>query len=331
MGPFRAERDEPSRATRQPHNARDTREVRAGRTPRRDRRQTRPSLASDSEGLPGITTPDRVNVVINIMSAILFLLVLCAALRAPRGRELLRPRDETSLRELLERHGGRDSLGHLALRRDKRVIWSSTRKSAIAYRAVGGVTLASGDPIGDPEAWPGAIEPWLEAREHGWIPAVMGASGEGGTIYARDGLDALQIGDEAIAEAAEFAVEGRAMRAVRQAYNRVRGCGHTVRNQRHEDIPEDESSDGPSLDLMCRDRAPDNGLFEYSAIELVRRAYQLGIRQLALNSAMFRPAFERGSWPGAGPVPLSRRSLLTSFSRRWRIESPYRTSALGQL
>ena len=78
---------------------------------------------------------------------------------------------------LLDQHGERDSLGYFALRRDKSVIWSPTGKAAVTYRVVGGVSLASGDPIGDPEAWPGAIEPWLaEAREHGWIPAVMGAA-----------------------------------------------------------------------------------------------------------------------------------------------------------
>ncbi|MCQ4081609.1 phosphatidylglycerol lysyltransferase domain-containing protein [Streptomyces sp. RB6PN25] len=202
------------------------------------------TLASGDTSSAAITTPDWVNVVINVMSAFLFLLVLYAAFRAPGGRELLGPQDESRLRELLAQHGGRDSLGYFALRRDKSVIWSPTGKAAIAYRVVGGVTLASGDPIGDPEAWPGAIEPWLaEARMHGWTPAVMGASEEGGTIYARHGLDALEIGDEAIVETAEFTLEGRAMRTVRQAYNRVRRAGYTVRIRRHEDIPEQEMAE----------------------------------------------------------------------------------------
>jgi lysyl-tRNA synthetase class 2 len=104
---------------------------------------------------------------------------------------------------------------------------------------VGGVTLASGDPIGDPEAWPGAIEAWLhEARRHAWTPAVMGASEEAGTIYARHGLDALELGDEAIVDRADFTLEGRAMRGVRQAHKRIRRAGYTVGIRRHEDIPE---------------------------------------------------------------------------------------------
>lgn len=199
------------------------------------------SLASGAGDSPDISTPGWVNVVINAMSAVLFLLVLYVAFRAPRGRELLGPADEAALRGLLERHGGRDSLGYFALRRDKSVIFSPTGKAAIAYRVAGGVTLASGDPIGDPEAWPGAIERWLaEAGEHGWTPAVMGAGEEGGTVYARHGLDALEIGDEAVVVTADFRLEGRSMRGVRQAYNRVRRAGHTVRVRRHKEVPEEE-------------------------------------------------------------------------------------------
>ncbi|MGW3242587.1 phosphatidylglycerol lysyltransferase domain-containing protein [Streptomyces sp. NPDC001070] len=209
------------------------------------------SLASAEESFPGISTPGWVDVVINVMSALLFLLVLYVAFRAPRGRELLCPEDEMRLRALLDRHGERDSLGYFALRRDKSVVWSPTGKSAIAYRVVGGVSLASGDPIGDPEAWPGAIDAWLaEARSHAWVPAVMGAGEEGGTIYARHGLGALELGDEAIVEVEEFTLEGRAMRTVRQAYHRVQRAGYTVRIRRHESIPAAEMD---AL-LECADR-----------------------------------------------------------------------------
>jgi lysyl-tRNA synthetase class 2 len=175
------------------------------------------------------------------MSAGIFLLVLYALFRAPKGKEYLAPADELHLRELLEKHGERDSLGYFALRRDKSVLFSPSGKAAVAYRVVGGVTLASGDPIGDVEAWPGAIDQWLaQAREHAWTPAVMGASEEGGTVYARHGLNALELGDEAIIELSEFTLEGRAMRGIRQAHKKVGRAGYTVRVRRHADIPECE-------------------------------------------------------------------------------------------
>ncbi len=207
-----------------------------------------------------VSVPTWVNAAINAMSAVLFLFVLWVAFRSPRGEELQSDEDQSRLRELLEKQGERDSLGYFALRRDKAVVFSPSGKAAIAYRVVGGVTLASGDPIGDPEAWPGAIDAWLaEAREHAWVPAVMGASEEAGVIYARHGMDALELGDEAIVELDEFSLDGRAMRVVRQAYNRVKRAGYTVRIRRHGDIPECEMAELVARADHWRDGATERG------------------------------------------------------------------------
>ncbi|WP_395360225.1 phosphatidylglycerol lysyltransferase domain-containing protein [Streptomyces sp. YH02] len=202
------------------------------------------TLATDDSRFAGITTPGWVDVTINVLSTLLLFAVLFAAFRSRRATDPLTEEDEERLRALLDKQGDRDSLGYFALRREKSVVWSPSEKAAVTYRVVGGVSLASGDPIGDPEAWPGAIEPWLaEAREHGWIPAVMGASEEAGVIYARHGLDALELGDEAIVETDEFTLDGRAMRTVRQAFNRVKRAGYEVRIRRHEDIPAEEMAE----------------------------------------------------------------------------------------
>ncbi|MEU2668511.1 phosphatidylglycerol lysyltransferase domain-containing protein [Streptomyces sp. NPDC007164] len=218
------------------------------------------SVADNDATFPGITAPGWVNVTINVLSTLLLIAVVYAAFRSRRAVDPITPEDETRLRALLEKHGERDSLGYFSLRREKSVIWSPTGKAAVTYRVVSGVSLASGDPIGDPEAWPGAIEPWLaEAREHGWIPAVMGVSEEGGTIYARHGLDALELGDEAIVETAEFTLEGRAMRTVRQAYNRVRRAGYEVTVRRHADIPEAEMAELVRRADDWRDGATERG------------------------------------------------------------------------
>ncbi|MFI1329686.1 phosphatidylglycerol lysyltransferase domain-containing protein [Streptomyces sp. NPDC020845] len=218
------------------------------------------SLAALEGRFEGIQTPGWANVAINIMSTALLLLVLYVAFRSRRVVDPISADDERRLRALLERHGDRDSLGYFALRHDKSVIWSPTGKSAVTYRVVSGVSLASGDPIGDLEAWPGAIDRWLtEAREHGWTPAVIGASEEGGTVYARHGLDALELGDEAIVDTGEFTLEGRAMRTVRQAYNRVKRAGYTVRIRHHGDIPEEEMAELLRLADDWRDGETERG------------------------------------------------------------------------
>ena len=189
-----------------------------------------------------IDVPTWVNAFINAMGAVLFLLVLYVTFRSPRDKELLDPDDELRLRELLDRQGERDSLGYFALRRDKAVIFSPTGKAAVAYRVVGGVSLASGDPIGDPEAWPGAIEQWLARGPR----ARLGAGRHGRLRGGRGDLRAARP-ERAGARRRGDRRGGRVQpggpgrcATVRQAYNRVKRAGYTIRIRRHEDIPEEE-------------------------------------------------------------------------------------------
>src|ERR1700722_6131457 len=180
----------------------------------------------------------------------LFTLVvtLYLLLRSAQPRPRLTQSDRERIKELLDRHGDRDSLGYFALRDDKSVIWSPSGKAGICYRVVAGVMLASGDPLGDPEAWPGAIAEFLnEAARHAWRPAVMGCSELGAEVWCREGdLTALELGDEAIVNVADFSLSGRSMRNVRQMVNRVTKSGYTAEIRRIGDIP------GPELDRIIR-------------------------------------------------------------------------------
>jgi len=170
----------------------------------------------------------------------LFTLLVTAylVLRPAEPLATLSAKDEWELRGLLDLHGEADSLGYFALRRDKAVVWSPSRKAAVSYRVVSGVMLASGDPLGDIEAWPGAIERFLEiAREHAWTPAVMGCSERAGTVWSRAGLDALELGDEAVVDVSTFSLEGRSMRNVRQAVARADRAGYAVDVRRLRELP----------------------------------------------------------------------------------------------
>ena len=150
--------------------------------------------------------------------------------------------DEQRLRALLDAHGDRDSLAYFALRADKAAVFSQSGKAAISYRVVSGVMLASGDPIGDPEAWPGAIKEFIRrAQEHAWIPAVIGCSELGGEVWVREAdLRALELGDEAIVTVTEFSLEGRSMRNVRQTVNRAIKLGYTTDVRRTKDFTDSE-------------------------------------------------------------------------------------------
>jgi lysyl-tRNA synthetase class 2 len=202
-------------------------------------------------GLVGVSgpvrfVPDSRGDLFNLLTTALGLFTLLVTgylfLRSARPKSRLTGHDDQQIRELLGRHGSRDSLGYFALRDDKSVIWSATGKSCIGYRVVSGVMLASGDPLGDPEAWPGAIHAFLdEAARHAWVPAVMGCSELGAEVWCREGgLTALELGDEAVVEAGEFSLEGRPMRNVRQMASRVSRQGYEAQIRRVADIPRDE-------------------------------------------------------------------------------------------
>jgi lysyl-tRNA synthetase, class II len=171
------------------------------------------------------------------------IVVLYLFLRPARQQGKLSDQDATRIRELLARQGERDSLGYFTLRTDKSIIWSATGKSCVGYRVLSGVMLASGDPIGDPEAWPGAINAFLdEADRHAWVPAVLGCSELGAETWCREGggLTALELGDEAVVNVAEFTLQGRSMKNVRQMVTRVCRNGYVAEIRRGGDIPRAE-------------------------------------------------------------------------------------------
>jgi len=152
--------------------------------------------------------------------------------------------DETTLRQLLERHGDGDSLGYFALRGDKTLVWAPSRQAVVAYRVVHGVSLASGDPVGLESAWPQAIGAWLtDCARHGWTPAVLGCGRAGGRAYRRAGLDVIELGDEAVLDVGGFILHGRPMRGVRQAVARIRRAGYICEVIRQREMPAAEMAE----------------------------------------------------------------------------------------
>ena len=192
---------------------------------------------SSAAGLHGHHGHHWVTGLAGVMSALALLSALVVFLRSARAKQFLSAREELAVRRLILDHGERDSLAYFATRRDKAVVFSPDGEAAVTYRVLASVSLASGDPVGDPAAWAGAITAWLDdARAHGWFPAVLSASEDGATAYVKAGLKALALGDEAIVEVKGFSLEGRTMRPVRQAVSRVLRAGYTVQVRRHGDI-----------------------------------------------------------------------------------------------
>lgn len=182
-----------------------------------------------------------VNDLLGLFGGLALILAAIVLFQSQRAENALTGEDESAIRGLLELYGQNDSLGYFATRRDKSVVFAPSGRAAITYRVEVGVCLASGDPVGDPRAWPHAIDTWLRlCQAYGWAPGVMGASSQGAKAFRAAGLNALELGDEAILHTGEFKLSGPDMRAVRQAVTRARRAGLSVRIRRHRDIGADE-------------------------------------------------------------------------------------------
>jgi lysyl-tRNA synthetase class 2 len=182
-----------------------------------------------------------VNALLGLFGALALMVAAIVLFRSQRAENALTGEDESAIRGLLELFGKNDSLGYFATRRDKAVVFAPSGRAAITYRVEVGVCLASGDPVGDPRAWPQAIEAWLGlCQTYGWAPGVMGASSTAAQAFREAGLNALQLGDEAILYPDNFRLSGPDMRAVRQAVTRARRAGATVRIRRHRDLSVEE-------------------------------------------------------------------------------------------
>jgi len=137
-----------------------------------------------------------------------------------------RPLSRERARFIVEKYGT-DSLSYFALRDDKE--WFGFRDTLVAYRVHNGIALVSPDPIGPvgqrAEAW-GAFREF--ADEHGWPPAVMGASAEWLPVYGASGMHDLYIGDEAVVDVRRFSLEGKQNKSLRQSVGRVEKAGYRV-------------------------------------------------------------------------------------------------------
>ena len=201
-----------------------------------------------------------VNALLGLFGALALMVTAIVLFRSQRADNALTGEDESAIRGLLELFGKNDSLGYFATRRDKAVVFAPNGRAAITYRVEVGVCLASGDPVGDPKAWQQAIQAWLAlCQTYGWAPGVMGASSTGAEAFRQAGLNALQLGDEAILYPDTFRLSGPDMRAVRQAVTRARRAGATVRIRRHRDLGSEEMAQVISRGDAWRDTETERG------------------------------------------------------------------------
>lgn len=142
------------------------------------------------------------------------------------------------LSELLRRWGGAPLMAFARLP-DKRFL--SENDWGVAYRAVGRHALALGDPLGDPAQAPEAVRAFLAlCRRRHWSPVFYQVKPDGLDTYARAGLRAVKVGEDAQIELAEFALAGKKYKNLRNDLRRIEKAG-VAREEYGPDAPPGEA------------------------------------------------------------------------------------------
>ena len=203
------------------------------------------------KGLVGVSGPiafaypqsqERVENILLGLGLFIAFTTIIRSLRPVEHLSSLGVENKQAIKNLIIKYPSEDSLIYFALRDDKDVVWAKNRKAAIAFSVMNGTMIASGDPLGDPECWPAAIEEFMQvADEHGWIPAVYGCTEKAGEIWQREtGCSALEIGDEAIVYISDFDLETPRFRNVRQMINKARKAGYETSTKKISELHPEE-------------------------------------------------------------------------------------------
>ncbi len=189
---------------------------------------------------------------------VVILVVGFAAVLRPVVEGAHDPPEALSRARDLVRRWGTDTLSYFALRPDKNHFIHGD--AVVSYRYLWNLGLVSGDPVGDPEDVPRAIEGFVAyARERGWGVAVLAASGDHAETYARLGLRSFYLGDEAVLDPRTFSLEGRAIRKVRQSCHRLERAGYRIEWVEDAELSPDLRDALESVSSSWRGRAPERG------------------------------------------------------------------------
>lgn len=193
---------------------------------------TEPSFPTD------LHSPHFIRVIGGILSSVALFAAL-AILFGSRKHDAATAEEQLLARKLLLNPPSQDSLAYFSTRYDRSLITSPDEKAAVSFRVIDGVCLAAGDPIGDPESWPAAVEAWRQhSRKNGWVLGAASVSEAGAKAYSAAGMSVIALGDEAVVDAENFHLKN--MPEVRKEIAGPRKAGYTVRVQRQSQIPAEE-------------------------------------------------------------------------------------------
>jgi phosphatidylglycerol lysyltransferase len=138
------------------------------------------------------------------------------------------PHQRATMKGILEQYGG-TSLDYFKLWPDKSYFFSRDNSVGIAYRTVGGIALALGDPAGAPEELEDTAGAFVRyCSDNGWAIAFHQVQPELLPMYGRLGLEVLKIGEEAVVDLERFPETVKKHKHLRHTRNQFEKDGYKL-------------------------------------------------------------------------------------------------------
>jgi len=154
---------------------------------------------------------------------------LLAIILPVRARWLAAADQEERARELLRRYGGHP-MAFFAFGPDMKRFFGASSNGLIAYRLVGNIAVALGDPIAPDHLVEQITADFLDfCTRHDWRAAFYQVLPRHLPIYRRLGLGVLKLGEEALIDPRTFTLTGSAMANVRTSARHAERAGIEVR------------------------------------------------------------------------------------------------------
>jgi lysyl-tRNA synthetase, class II len=265
-------------------------------------------LGQDVDAHPGRFDHD-VTLSLAVATVTCAVYVVWLAVRSHQPRPGATPLDRSDARRLVELQG-QDSLAWFALRRDKSYFFDADRRAFIAFRAAGGFAVVSGDPIGDPAVFGEIADGFLRfCHERAWRVSALGVGPIGRDLWETRGLRTVYVGDEAIVRPADFSLEGRAIRKVRQSVTRLQKAGFSCVVLHAGELDQARWHEVERISEAWLDGAPERG-FSMAIDDMRAPEHASAVLALALD-----PEGRVAGFVHLAPVPAAHGLSLSTMRR----------------
>ncbi|MBZ4488712.1 DUF2156 domain-containing protein [Microbacterium sp. cx-55] len=161
------------------------------------------------------------------VGVVFWAIIIVALLRLSRSVRGPVNDDGRLYRDLLRRGGG--TLGFLGTWRGTSYWYSPDRSSAVAFRLVGDVALALGDPLTPPGGEDRAIRGFIDhCTDAGWVPVFYSIHDAQLPVFDRIGWQYVSVGEETVMVVSEVTLTGKQWQKVRQPMTRAEREGITA-------------------------------------------------------------------------------------------------------